>query len=132
MASRDCLSVLDDESADLVERTKAGIRAPKKADSKKTVPKKRASEPLVTTSKKRRDEPLTIDDLPVIVKAVVEALPGTSFRRSTSSTEKDGGSSSRVEEGKNKIIIVYTSIIRLCNMIGLTLIGHVSVEKIAV
>ena len=99
MASRDCLSLSDGEYAVRVEPVKARKTVTKKKPPRKTASRKRPSKSADEGSKKRRDEqPLTVGDLPTIVKAVVEALPGSSSGRKVSDG-RDDCESSQFEEG---------------------------------
>ena len=76
MMSRDCLSWSDDENFDVPKNSK-------KPTTRKRPQKQRSK----VSKKKKTSDALTMDDLPSIVKAVVDSLPGSSSRKVTKDRE---------------------------------------------
>ena len=94
MTSRDCLGWSDDES----------FEVPK--NSKKPTTRKRPQKQRSKVSKKKKtSDALTLDDLPSIVKAVVDSLPGSSARKAAEDRECEGYDESSLEPQGNSLTI---------------------------
>ena len=96
MTSRDCLSWSDDENFDVPKNSK-------KPTTRKRPQKQRSK----VSKKKKTSDALTMDDLPSIVKVVVDSLPGSSARKAAEDKECEEYDESSLEPQGNFLAICY-------------------------